>query len=79
MMASARGAIWVWDGAGAKLGLKPGLERQRTGLGCQCDEGVTRGDCRTDARKGNPQVFGVVDCWQGSELGVDVHFACVSA
>lgn len=21
----------LWDGAGAKLGLKPGLERQRTG------------------------------------------------
>lgn len=48
MMASAGGAAWVWDGAGAKLGLKLGLERQRTGLGCQCDERVTRGDCRTD-------------------------------
>lgn len=60
MMASARGATWVWDGAGAKLGLKLGLERQRTGLGCQCDERVTRGDCRTDgAERKSPDLW---DC-----------------
>lgn len=36
-MESSRWSVaqWeLWYGAGAKLGLKPGLERQWTGLGC---------------------------------------------
>lgn len=61
-----------------RVGLKLGLERQQTGLGCQCDERVTRGDRRTDRADRNCQDRRRGGSLTGFGIGHGVHFTHVS-
>lgn len=61
-----------------RVGLKLGLERQWTGLGCQFDERVTRGDRKTDQVDRKCQDRRRGGSLAGVGTGRGVHFSHVS-